>query len=49
MNESARSEKRTKFGGTKYVYPRPVMADLRTWFTDAVADRLPQAPLLYWT
>ena len=49
MDESSRTEKRTKFGGTKYVYPREVMAELRAWFSDAVAERLPQAPLLYWT
>jgi spore photoproduct lyase len=49
MDEAQRSRKRTKFGGAKYVYPREVMAELRTWFTDAVTDRLPGAPLLYWT
>ena len=49
MDESVRSEKRTKFGGVKYVYPKPVMAELKAWFTDAVAERLPGAPLLYWT
>jgi spore photoproduct lyase len=49
MDESQRTEKRTKFGGAKYVYPREVMAELRTWFGDAVATRLPGAPLLYWT
>ncbi len=49
MDESVRSQKRTKFGGTKHVYPRDVMAELRGWFTGAVADRLPGAPLLYWT
>jgi hypothetical protein len=25
------------------------MAELRTWFQNAVADRLPTAQLLYWT
>jgi spore photoproduct lyase len=49
MDETLRSQKRTKFGGTKHVYPREVMGELRGWFTEAVADRLPQAPLLYWT
>ena len=49
MDETLRSQKRTKFGGTKHVYPREVMGELRSWFTDAVAERLPQAPLLYWT
>ena len=49
MDETLRSQKRTKFGGTKHVYPRAVMGELRGWFAEAVADRLPQAPLLYWT
>jgi spore photoproduct lyase len=49
MDESQRTQKRTKFGGSKYVYPRDVMAELRAWFTDTAAARLPGAPLLYWT
>jgi len=49
MDEEQRSQKRTKFGGVKYVYPREVMAEMRSWFTDAVATRLLGAPLLYWT
>ena len=49
MDESLRTQKRTKFGGAKYVYPRDVMAEMRSWFTDAAATRLPGAPLLYWT
>jgi spore photoproduct lyase len=49
MEESQRSQKRSKFGGVKYVYPRPVMAELRSWFTAELATRLPSARLLYWT
>ena len=49
MDEDQRTQKRTKFGGAKYVYPRDVMAELRGWFTEAAAARLPGAPLLYWT
>lgn len=49
MDEARRTQKRTKFGGSKYVYPREVMSELRGWFTDAVSARLPSAPLLYWT
>jgi spore photoproduct lyase len=49
MDEGQRTRKRTKFGGSKYVYPREVMSELRAWFGDAVATRLPGAPLLYWT
>ncbi|MBC2959035.1 radical SAM protein [Nocardioides deserti] len=49
MDESVRTAKRNKFGGTKYVYPRETMTEMRGWFTDALAARLPGAPLLYWT
>jgi len=49
MDEDLRAQKRTKFGGVKHVYPREVMAELRGWFTDAIAEKLPGAPLLYWT
>lgn len=49
MDEELRTQKRTKFGSSKYVYPREVMAELRSWFGDAVASRLPDAQLLYWT
>ena len=49
MDEDLRSQKRSKFGGVKYVYPRPVMAAMRTWFTTELPRRLPGAPLLYWT
>jgi spore photoproduct lyase len=49
MDEELRSLKRTKFGGEKFVYPREVMRELRGWFEDTIADRLPDARLLYWT
>ena len=49
MEEDLRSQKRSKFGGLKYVYPRPVMTELRQWFASALAERLPEATLLYWT
>ena len=49
MDEAVRTRRTTKFGGAKYVYPRSVMAELREWFSAAVAERLPGAPLLYWT
>ncbi len=49
MDETQRTRKRTKFGSTKFVYPRELMTELRLWFQDAVAARLPGAPLLYWT
>lgn len=49
MHEDARTQKRSKFGGVKYVYPRQTMAELRSWFTTELSTRLPGAPLLYWT
>jgi len=49
MDEDARTQKRSKFGGVKYVYPRATMAEMRTWFTDELSRRLPDSPLLYWT
>jgi len=49
MDEQARTEKRTKFGSVKYVYPKDVMAELRGWFDRELAARLPQCRVLYWT
>jgi spore photoproduct lyase len=49
MDEARRTTKRGKFGAVKHVYPRDTMAELRTWFQEEVADRLPAARLLYWT
>jgi spore photoproduct lyase len=49
MDEAQRTQKRTKFGSIKYVYPRETMTELRDWFSEAVAVRLPGVPLLYWT
>jgi spore photoproduct lyase len=49
MDEQSRSRKHGKFGAVKYVYPAPVMAELRTWFTSEIARRLPACRILYWT
>jgi spore photoproduct lyase len=49
MDEEVRTLKRTKFGSEKYVYPRRVMTELRSFFEEAIADRLPSARILYWT
>jgi spore photoproduct lyase len=49
MDEEQRSQKRNKFGGVKYVYPKAVMAEMKTWFSGALEQRLPSSPLLYWT
>ena len=49
MDEEQRTAKRNKFGGVKHVYPREVMAEMRSWFTAAIDERMLGAPLLYWT
>ena len=49
MDEELRALKRTKFGGKKYVYPREVMRELRSWFETTLPERLPRARVLYWT
>jgi spore photoproduct lyase len=49
MDEASRSLKRTKFGSTKYVYRKDVMAELRGFFEARIAHHLPGAHVLYWT
>ena len=49
MDEDLRRIKRGKFGNVKHVYPAPVMTELRGWFAAALAQRLPEARILYWT
>jgi spore photoproduct lyase len=49
LDESQREVKRNKFGGTKYVYPRETMKELKAWFTSEIAARFPQGRILYWT
>lgn len=49
MDETSRTQKRTKFGSTKYVYRKEVMAELRTFFYARIAARLPRTRVLYWT
>ncbi len=49
LDEAARAEKRTKFGGFKYVYPKDPMAEMRSFFETEIANLLPTARILYWT
>lgn len=49
MDEDARTVKRTKFRGQKYVYPAPVMTQLREHISSRVAELLPSAQILYFT
>ena len=49
MDEAARARKTGRFGAVKYVYPRAIMADLRSWFERTLAERVPGCRILYWT
>ena len=49
LREEARTEKRNKFGGFKYVYPKDSMGEMKGWFYEAVGAVLPGAKVLYWT
>ncbi len=49
MREEERTQKRNKFGGFKYVYPKDPMRDMRSWFEATLAELLPTARILYWT
>ncbi len=49
LREEARTEKRTKFGGFKYVYPKDSMGEMRRFFEETIGELLPAARILYWT
>jgi spore photoproduct lyase len=49
MDEAQRSRKYGRFGAVKYVYPKDVMGELRSWFHEELARRLPACRILYWT
>ena len=49
LREEARTQKRTKFGGFKYVYPKDSMGEMKAWFYSEIEHTLPQAKVLYWT
>ncbi|WIM88018.1 hypothetical protein PT015_00325 [Candidatus Mycobacterium wuenschmannii] len=49
MDESVRTRKFGKYGSAKYVYPKDVMAQMRSWFEAELAATLPSARMLYWT
>lgn len=49
LEEEGREVKRNKFGGTKFVYPRAQMKEMKAWFTSAISAKMPEARLLYWT
>ena len=49
MDEEVRSQKRTKFGSVKYVYPASLMREMRSHLEGLVERELPDARVLYWT
>ncbi len=49
LREEARTQKRTKFGSVKYVYPKDRMVEMRGFFERTIAALLPMARVLYWT
>ena len=49
MSDGNRVEKRTKFGGVKYVYDAQTMAELRRFFQTHIESALPTARILYFT
>ena len=49
LREEARTEKRTKFGGFKYVYPKDSMGEMKAWFEETIGEVLVGARILYWT
>ncbi len=49
MDETARTRKTTKFGSTKWVFPREQMAEMRASLEGSLSAHLPQARVLYWT
>ena len=49
LDEQNRSRKLTKFGSAKFVYPAPLMREMRETLSAMIAEQLPSARLLYWT
>ncbi len=49
MDEGLRARKMTKFGSTKWVFPREQMVEMREALQASLARRLPMVRLLYWT
>jgi spore photoproduct lyase len=49
MDETQRTVKRNKFGGTKYVYEADVMTMMKKFFYQEIKQKFPEAEILYWT
>jgi spore photoproduct lyase len=49
MDESKRTMKHNKFGGTKFIYTPAVMQEMKQFFYKEIKNRFPSAKILYWT
>lgn len=49
MTDDNRTKKLNKFGGSKYVFNKALMSELKTFFYSEIGRQLPQAKILYWT
>ena len=49
LESDNRSQKRNKFGGVKYVYPKDTMTELKEFIQAQIESNFPQAQILYWT
>ena len=49
LDERTRSQKRTKFGSLKYVYPAGKMKEMRLTLESTIKHLLPYTQILYWT
>ena len=49
MDETARTHRRTRFGGEKFVYPAATMREIKAFFHEGVAELMPTARILYFT
>ena len=49
MDEAQRTRKLTKFGSTKWVFPKEDMTAMRAALSASLAERLPMVRVLYWT
>lgn len=49
MSEQNRVRKLNKFGGSKWVFEKSTMQEMKTFFTSEISAALPQSRNLYWT
>jgi spore photoproduct lyase len=49
FDEFSRAMKKNKFGGTKFVYTKELMVELKMFFEKEIMKRFPKSRILYWT